>query len=44
MDLIAALQPTSGVTKFGSPTPREMQSGIVAAMSKYFLMPEGFIS
>ena len=41
---IAAWLNARGVMKSGSPTPREMQSFLVAAISKNFLMPEGFIS
>ena len=43
IDFMAASMPALGVTKFGSPTPSDMQSGIEAAKSKYFLMPDGFI-
>ena len=39
---IAAWLNARGVMKSGSPTPREMQSFLVAAISKNFLMPEGF--
>ena len=35
---------TLGVGKSGSPTPREITPCIVFAMSKNFLIPEGFIS
>ena len=41
---IAAWLNARGVMKSGSPTPKEMQSFLVAAISKNFLMPEGFIS
>ena len=40
---MAALRIYHGVTKSGSPTPRESASGIFAVMSKNSRMPEGFI-
>ena len=43
-DVIPAFLICHGVLKSGSPTPNEITLSIVAAISKNFLMPEGFIS
>ena len=41
IDVIAASRMCQGVMKSGSPTPREMASGISATMSKNLRMPLG---
>src|SRR5579863_7915903 len=41
MERIPACRMWSGVTKSGSPTPRQITSGIVLIISKNFRMPDG---
>ncbi len=44
MERIPASRITSGVGKSGSPTPREITSCMVAAMSKNLRIPDGLMA